>query len=319
MVLREENVGTEDGSIVMFGAGKIAKRVYAHMDGKNIAAVIDNDMEKQGGKFEGKIFIISLDEYLKNYKEKKILIASVYIKEIEEQLKSNKIYNYEIAAEVFQAEDVKEDKDIGHTNWSRYLKQLCDKPGMEVLEIGSRIVTGDCFRELFTNAHYTGFDYYPGSNVDVVGDAHKLGTCFDKKFDLIFSSAVFEHLAMPWQVSLEIIKLLKVGGYLFIETHYSFSSHERPWHFFQYSENALNVLFPEKFGIKCLKKGCSNLIEGKFSEEAADYLKGKAVSGLYCHSEFLGQKVREVRNEELSWENVVLEDVVGDARYPLGK
>ena len=61
------------------------------------------------------------------------------------------------------------------------------------------------------------------------------------------------------------------------------------------------------------------MIEGKFSEEAADYLKGKAVSGLYCHSEFLGQKVREVRNEELSWENVVLEDVVGDARYPLGK
>lgn len=48
---------------------------------------------------------------------------------------------------------------------------------------------------------------------------------------LIFSSAVFEHFAMPWQVSIEMIKLLKEGGYLFIETHYSYSGHERPWHF----------------------------------------------------------------------------------------
>ena len=72
-------------------------------------------------------------------------------------------------------------------------------------------------------------------------------------------------------------------------------------------------------GIKCLKKGCSNLIEGKFSEEAADYLKGKAVPGLYCHSGFLGQKVKEVGEKELSWSkgNVLLEDVVGSTKYPL--
>ena len=309
----------EDGSIVIFGAGKIAERVYERIGQENIAAVIDNNVQRQGELFKGTIRIISLDEYIKRYYEKKILIASMYVKEIEEQLKSKRVYNYDIAVEVFKAEDVKEDEDIGHTKWRLYLKQLCDKPGMEVLEIGSRVVTGSCFRELFTNANYTGFDYYPGNNVDVVGDAHQLSAYFDKRFDLIFSSAVFEHLAMPWQVSLEIIKLLKWGGFIFVETHYSYSSHERPWHFFQYSENALHILFPEKFGIKCLKKGCSNLIEGKFSEEAADYLKGKAVPGLYCHSGFLGQKVKEVGEKELSWSkgNVLLEDVVGSTKYPL--
>lgn len=306
----------KDSRIVIFGAGKIAERVYNRIGGENIAVVIDNNTEKQGKIFKGTIRIISLNEYITWHHEKKILVASAYVKEIEEQLKKNKICNYEIAAEVFKMEDVEEDDSIGHTKWFLYLKSLCDKPGMEVLEIGSRAVTGSCFRGLFTNANYTGFDYYPGNNVDVVGDAHKLGTYFDKKFDLIFSSAVFEHLAMPWQVSLEIIKLLKCGGYIFVETHYSYSSHERPWHFFQYSENALNVLFPEKFGIKCLKKGCSNLIEGKFSDEAADYLRGRAVSGLYCHSEFLGQKIKEAKEEELSWGNVCLEDVVGNTRYP---
>jgi hypothetical protein len=119
---------------------------------------------------------------------------------------------------------------------------------------------------------------------------------------------------MPWMASLEMIKLLKPNGYIFIETHYSFSSHERPWHFFQFSENALNILFPEKFGIKCIKKGCSNLIRGEFSEESSQYLRGQLVSGLYCHSEFLGQKVSEV--EKLSWNGITLEDVAGGTRYP---
>lgn len=64
------------------------------------------------------------------------------------------------------------------------------------------------------------------------------------------------------------------------------------------------------------KKGCSNLLEGKFSEAASDYLQGKIVRGLYCHSEFLGQKIREVEDGLLSWDNVVLEDVVGSTKYP---
>ena len=131
----------EDGSIVIFGAGKIAERVYERIGQENIAAVIDNNVQRQGELFKVTIRIISLDEYIKRYYEKKILIASMYVKEIEEQLKSKRVYNYDIAVEVFKAEDVKEDEDIGHTKWRLYLKQLCDKPGMEVLEIGSRVVT----------------------------------------------------------------------------------------------------------------------------------------------------------------------------------
>ena len=103
----------EDGSIVIFGAGKIAERVYERIGQENIAAVIDNNVQRQGELFKGTIRIISLDEYIKRYYEKKILIASMYVKEIEEQLKSKRVYNYDIAVEVFKAEDVKEDEDIG--------------------------------------------------------------------------------------------------------------------------------------------------------------------------------------------------------------
>ena len=231
------------------------------------------------------------------------------------QLKQKGIYNYRLSANIYEHKDVQIDKDICHDNWVQYIQERFDMDGKEILEVGSRNKRGvPGIKQLFSKANYTGFDIYPGVNVDVVGDAHELSKYFDKKFDLILSSAVFEHLAMPWKVSTEMIKLLKMGGCIFIETHYCYSSHARPWHFFQFSENALDVLFPEKFGIKCLRKGCSNLIEGRFSEYASEYLQGRQVPGLYCHSEYLGQKVNEIDN--LSWDRVCLEDVVGTTKYP---
>jgi SAM-dependent methyltransferase len=150
----------------------------------------------------------------------------------------------------------------------------------------------------------------------VVGDAHKLSTYFakDEKFDVIFSSAVFEHLAMPWLVAEEISKLLKVGGLLYIETHFSFSSHERPWHFFQYSDMALHVLFSPALGFECIEAGMSNPMVGRFSSLADDYLKYRPIGGLYCHSSFLGRKTNEVDN--FCWRELHIDDVVGHTKYP---
>lgn len=300
--------------VVLFGAGNVGERVYQRLKDE-VEAVIDNDEKKIGQSFH-EVPVISLKEYIEKYSDLVILIASMAVGEISRQLDTAGIKNYFIAAEYFDLEDVFTDPDICHGKWPLYLRQLCDKPGYEVLEVGARVVTGDRFRRFFDVANYTGFDYYAGENVDVAGDAHKLSSYFDKKFDLIFSSAVFEHLAMPWQVSLEMIKLLKPGGYVFVETHYSHSSHERPWHFFQFSENALDILFSSKFGMQCVKKGCSNLVEGKFSDKASEYLRGRLVRGLYCHSEYLGRKVLDLPEKELSWDKVSLEDVAGGTQYP---
>lgn len=297
-------------------SGKLG-RDYVDRHPGEVIAIIDNNEAKQGTKFNDEIPIISISDYLNCFKDCSIVITVFNCKEIIEQLRKLKIYNYRIASEVYKTADVPCDEEINHDNWINYLSSKFNKKGMKVLEIGSRIVTGSCNREKFNNAEYVGFDIYSGLNVYVVGDAHKLSSYFNEKFDLIFSSAVFEHLAMPWVASLEIIRLLKVGGYVFIETHYSFSSHERPWHFFQFSENALDVLFPQKFGMKCEKKGCSNLIEGKFSDYSSEYLQGRLVEGLYCHSEYLGKKVSEV--EQLSWDNVGLEDVTHGTLYPSAK
>jgi hypothetical protein len=206
---------------------------------------------------------------------------------------------------------------VSHSHYLKHLEDIGNKKGMRILEIGSREVTGKSdARQRFSNAEYIGFDFYPGPNVDVVGDAHKLSQYFgNDRFDVIYSSAVFEHFAMPWLVATEIAKLLNVGGIVFVETHFSFSSHERPWHFFQFSDMALKVLFSPALGIECLEAGASNPIVGRFSKFADDYLKYKPVTGLYCHSEFLGRKTREV--DPFNWGDVNLEEVVGDTKYPL--
>lgn len=210
-------------------------------------------------------------------------------------------------------------KLVGHSNYMRYLTEIGNHDGKKILEIGSREVTGQSnAREKFSKAQYTGFDYYPGPNVDVVGDAHKLSQYFpNEKFDIIYSSAVFEHFAMPWIVATEIAKVLKIHGIIFVETHFSYSSHERPWHFFQFSDMALRVLFSPALGIECLEAGASNPIIGRFSSHADDYLKFRPVRGLYCHSEFLGRKIRDV--DDFEWSDVVLEEVVGGTKYPLPK
>lgn len=205
---------------------------------------------------------------------------------------------------------------VSHSNYMQYLSDVGNHKNIRILEIGSREVTGlSSGRKLFSNAEYVGFDYYPGLNVDVVGDAHKLSQYFgEERFDIIYSSAVFEHLAMPWVVATEISKILKVGGLVFVETHMSFSSHERPWHFFQFSDMALRVLFSPALGFECIEAGVSNPMVGRFSIHADKYLRLKPIGGLYCHSEFLGRKIKQV--DQLDWNSVDLKDVVGNTTYP---
>ncbi len=217
----------------------------------------------------------------------------------------------------FLVKDVPMAKKISHSKWRGYLYENFNKPGIRILEVGSREVTGESEdRNAFSEAHYVGFDFYEGDNVDVVGDAHKLSSYFkeEEKFDLIYSSACFEHFAMPWVVATEIGKLLKVGGTVFVETHFSFSSHERPWHFFHFTDMAMRTLFPPANGFECLEVGFSNPVVGRFSSLADDYLKNRPLAGMYCHIEFLGNKIKEVEN--FDWNTVDLEGLVGDTRYP---
>lgn len=219
----------------------------------------------------------------------------------------------------FRAHKILPPDFVSHSKWGDYLEENFNKVGLRVLEIGSRNVTGANFRGRFSKALYTGFDFHPGENVDVVGDAHRLTEYFDKndKFDLIFSSAVFEHLHMPWVVAIEIQKLLKIGGVVFVETHFSYSSHERPWNFFQFSDMGLRALFNEGLGFDLIDKGMSNPLVGYFGGQSDSYLRYLPVTELYCHSEILCKKRRDIHQFE--WAELKIDEVVEGSRYPSPK
>ena len=216
----------------------------------------------------------------------------------------------------FRRDRIAPPKDLAHGAWIDILSERFDKPGLRVLEVGSRNVTGANFRHRFAQAEYVGFDLYAGENVDVVGDAHRLSHYFgeDERFDLIFSSAVFEHLAMPWVAAAEIAGLLKVGGHVFVETHFSFRSHERPWNFFQFSDMGLRALFNDALGFELIDKGMSSPIVGYFTDRARPGLRFAPITEMYGHSEILCRKRAEPAG--FDWTRIPLDAIVDGTRYP---
>lgn len=204
---------------------------------------------------------------------------------------------------------------VSHSQWADYLVYNFNKTGLRILEVGSRNVTGMNVGARFNKANYIGFDLYPGENVDIVGDAHRLSTHFEaEEFDLVFSSAVFEHFAMPWLVVEEIAKVLKIGGYAFVETHFSFAAHERPWNFFQFSDMGLRSLFNSALGFAVLDSGMSNPMAAWFGRHADPYLRFGEISELYCHNEILCKKTRSVA--DFDWRAANLSTIVGGTMYP---
>ncbi|WP_347344006.1 class I SAM-dependent methyltransferase [Brachyspira hyodysenteriae] len=193
-----------------------------------------------------------------------------------------------------------------------------DKSKVKVLEIGSRVL-GENSRNgkmFFPDMDYTGFDYHDGPNVDVVGDAHKLSSYFkeDEKFDIVVSVAVFEHLAMPWKVAEEIFKVLKPGGYVYICTHFAWGIHERPWHFFHFTDMGLKVLFNETLGFKCLESGFADLLVVKFSKFASEERRNKPMPGLYGGVQYFGQKIKD--KLDYDWNAMTVDKVLPNTEYP---
>jgi hypothetical protein len=130
-------------------------------------------------------------------------------------------------------------------------------PNANVLEIGSRARSGITRRNLFpATCNYTGFDIVAGENVNCVGDAHKLSQLLPSNhFDIVFSVSVWEHISMPWLVSLELNKVMKTGGLAMICTHPAWPSHEEPWDFFRFSNYCWDALFNSETGFEIVTRG----------------------------------------------------------------
>lgn len=148
-------------------------------------------------------------------------------------------------------------RDPYHLLTNRFLDECrhrgASDPTARVLEIGSRARSGYIRRGLVAPMEYVGIDILDGENTDLVGDAHELSTFVEpESFDAVFALSTFEHLAMPWKAAVEINKVLKPGGRLFISSHQAFPLHDQPWDFWRFSDMAWHALFNEATGFRII-------------------------------------------------------------------
>ena len=204
-------------------------------------------------------------------------------------------------------------KDPAHVLINHFFKRYTRHAGSgSVLELGSRSRSGNVRRDLVhKELDYVGFDIVAGDNVDVMGDAHKLSDYFDKdSFDVIFSMSVFEHLAMPWKVALELNKVLKPGGMMLHTTHQTWPLHEEPWDYWRYSKDTWNCIFNRKTGFEVVETqiGEKGTIVPDFSHPA--------VEGVKVHTAYLMSVVhcKKIGDSTLSWD-VDIEDITSQP-YP---
>lgn len=102
-------------------------------------------------------------------------------------------------------------------------------------------------------SEFIGFDIQEGIDADVVGDVHRLSEIVgENQFDVIISCSSFEHFKYPQLAAHEIMKTLKIGGILFIQTHQSFPIHGVPNDYFRFSREALEGLFGTKMGFRVI-------------------------------------------------------------------
>jgi len=123
-----------------------------------------------------------------------------------------------------------------------YNKYCLNKNYTNVLDVGSWDGGNGNLRQIFGHLEYTGIDVQLGPNVDVVySDNFPFD---DNTFDLIVSSSCFEHVEFFWDLFLEMSRVLKPQGYMYICAPSSGPYHPEKcvsdsWRFYQDSWRSL--------------------------------------------------------------------------------
>ena len=108
----------------------------------------------------------------------------------------------------------------------------------------------DYFKGIDTSKYILS-DFDKGLDVEVTADIHKLDAVFSEgQFDYIISYSVHEHLKYPDLAALKMLKCLKVGGVILIQTHQTYPLHGYPFDYYRFSREALEGEFNPKMNCK---------------------------------------------------------------------
>lgn len=150
---------------------------------------------------------------------------------------------------------------------------LSDANGKTVVDLGSRDVNGSLRQVCPDAATYIGVDFESGEGVDVVLDSPYRLPFADASVDVVVCSSVFEHSQFYWLVFLELMRILKPEGLLYLNVPSNGYIHRYPvdcWRFYPDAGRAL-VAWGEHNGYTpCLLESfIGNKSEGTLESEPA--------------------------------------------------
>ncbi len=148
-----------------------------------------------------------------------------------------------------------------------------------------------------SGAQFSGF---PECDVSTFkGDAHELSRHFPPaSFDFAQGISVFEHLMMPWQVAVELNRVLKAGGVAHISTHQTTGMHDTARDFFRFSDASFTGLFNRYTGFEIVRTLMSNpmhIVPRAWSEH---YRDNEGAVGFDCSAAI----VRKIGEATVSWD-----------------
>ena len=132
-----------------------------------------------------------------------------------------------------------------HYTAMNYGKHFFEKygPFRNVIEVGSMVVAGGSLREVATEGcNYVGIDCDVGPGVDIVATDPYAFPTVSNVADAVVSSSTFEHADFFWLTFLEMCRICKPGGYIYINVPSNGYVHRHPvdcWRFYPDAAQAL--------------------------------------------------------------------------------
>lgn len=110
------------------------------------------------------------------------------------------------------------------------------QPSFEVVvDLGSQDVNGSLRDCCPSDARYVGLDMEPGRGVDIVVEPGAPLPFADASVDVVVSTSAFEHDIFFWETFLELVRVLRPGGLVYINAPSNSDFHRYPldcWRFY---------------------------------------------------------------------------------------
>ncbi|ABP33541.1 glycoside hydrolase family 99-like domain-containing protein [Polynucleobacter asymbioticus] len=154
-----------------------------------------------------------------------------------------------------------------------------------VLDIGSQDINGSLKNELPDEIKYIGVDFSGGNNVDVVLEDPYILPFESNSIDALVCSSVFEHSDFYWVLFLELVRIIKPGGLIYINAPSNGYIHRYPvdsWRFYPDAGHSLALWATRNgYDIKLLESFIHGKIrsageEGEWNDFVAIFVKGSS-------------------------------------------